>query len=69
MPITPLWFAYLALALGLMSYGAILVVLGVRRPAHPAGWPLRVLMALAALVAVAGTTAAAILEAKASQPW
>jgi hypothetical protein len=69
MPMTPLWFAYLGLALGLLGYGAILVVLGLRRPARPAGWPLRVVMTLAALVAVAGTTAAAILEAKASQPW
>lgn len=67
--LTALWFAYLGLALGLMSYGAILMVLGLRRPAHPGGLPLRVVMALAVLVAVAGTTAAAILEAKASQPW
>jgi hypothetical protein len=67
--LTALWFAYLGLALGLMSYGAILIGLGLRRPAHPAGRPLRVAMALAVLVAVAGTTAAAILEAKASQPW
>jgi hypothetical protein len=69
MPTGALWFAYLGLALGLMSYGAILVVLGLRRPARPAAWPLRVVMTLAALVAVAGTTAAAILEARASQPW
>jgi hypothetical protein len=69
MPMTPLWLAYLGLALGLMSYGAILVALGLRRPPHPAGWPLRLVMTLAALTAVAGTAAAAILEAKASQPW
>jgi hypothetical protein len=69
MPTGALWFAYLGLAVGLMSYGAILVVLGLRRPARPAGWPLRVVMTLAALVAVAGTAAAAILEARASQPW
>jgi hypothetical protein len=66
---TALWLAYLGLALGLMCYGAILIALGLRRPARPAGLPLRVVMALAVLVAVAGTTAAAILEAKASQPW
>jgi hypothetical protein len=66
---TALWFAYLALAVGLMSFGAILVALGLRRSAHPAGLLLRVVMVVAALVAVAGTTAAAILEAKASQPW
>jgi hypothetical protein len=66
---TGLWLAYLGLALGLMSYGAILIVLGVRRPVHPAGRLLRVIMGLAVLLAVAGTTAAAILEAKASQPW
>jgi hypothetical protein len=52
-----------------MCYGAILMVLGLRRPAHPAGRALRIVMVLAVLVAVAGTTAAAILEAKASQPW
>jgi hypothetical protein len=67
--VTPLWLAYLGLALGLMSYGAILMVLGLRRPARPAGRALRIVMVLAALVAVAGTTAAAILEAKASRPW
>lgn len=52
-----------------MSYGLILIALGLRRPARPASLALRVVMVLAVLVAVAGTTAAVILEAKASQPW
>ena len=52
-----------------MVYGAILAWLGVRRPSRPAGRPLRVVMALAVLVAVAGATAAVILEARLASPW
>ncbi len=66
---TALRFAYGALAVGLMVYGGILLGLGWRRPARPAGWGLRAVMALAVLAAVAGTVAAVMLEAKASQPW
>ena len=66
---TALRLAYAALAVGLLVYGAILMRLGFRRPARPAGWALRAVMALAVLTAVAGTAAAVILEAKAAQPW
>ena len=62
-------FAYGALAVGLLVYGGILLGLGLRRPARPAGWRLRALMVVAVLAAVAGTAAAVILEAKTSQPW
>ncbi len=61
--------AYLGVALGLMTYGAILMGLGLRRPARPSGRALRLVMALAVLVAAAGTAAAVILEARAAQPW
>ncbi len=61
--------AYLALAGGLMVYGGLLLWLGFRRPPRPAGTPLRLVMALAVLIAVAGTAAAVILEAQASRPW
>lgn len=66
---TALRLAYLGLGGGLLVYGAILVWLGLRRPSRPAGTRLRLLMALAVLVAVAGTTAAVILEAQAARPW
>ncbi len=66
---TTLRLAYLGLALGLMAYGAILIGLGLRRPARPAGRGLRLVMALAVLAAAAGTAAAVILEARAAQPW
>jgi hypothetical protein len=66
--VTRLWLAYLALAGGLMAYGGLLIALGLRRPPRPAGTPLRLTMALALLVAVAGIAAAVILEARASQP-
>ena len=61
--------AYLALAGGLMLYGAILLWLGFRLPPRPATTPLRLVMALAVLLAVAGTAAAVVLEAQASRPW
>jgi hypothetical protein len=67
--VTGLWLAYFALAGGLMAYGGILIALGLRRPPRPAGTPLRLAMAVALLVAVAGTAAAAILEARAARPW
>jgi len=67
--VNALRLAYLGLAAGLLTYGAILLWLGARRPPRPAGTPLRLLMALALLIAVAGTTAAVILEAQASRPW
>jgi hypothetical protein len=61
--------AYLALAAGLLTGGAILGWLGLRRPARPAGGPLRGLIGLALLAAAAGAAAAVILEARAAQPW
>jgi hypothetical protein len=67
--VSALRLAYLALAGGLLLYGASLLWLGMRRPFRPAGTPVRLLMALAVLVAVAGTVAAAILEAQAARPW
>jgi hypothetical protein len=66
---TTLRWAYLGLAGGLMLYGAILLWLGLRRPSRPGGLRFRLVMAAALLVAVAGTTAAVILEAQASRPW
>ncbi len=66
---TALTVAYLGLAVGLMTYGAILIGLGLRRPARPAGRGMRVVMVLAVLAAAAGTAAAVLLEAKAAQPW
>lgn len=66
---TSLRLAYLALATGLMVYGALLGWLGLRRPPRPAGTPLRLVMVLALLVAVAGVAAAVLLEARAAQAW
>ncbi|MBI2468912.1 MAG: hypothetical protein HYV62_14055 [Candidatus Rokubacteria bacterium] len=66
---TSLRLAYLALAAGLMLYGALLGWLGLRRPSRPAGPPLRLVMVLALLVAVAGVAAAVLLEARAAQSW
>lgn len=67
--LSALRLAYLGLAGGLMVYGAILLWLGLRRPSRPGGTRLRLAMAAALLVAVAGTVAAVILEAQASRPW
>jgi len=67
--VSSLWLSYLALAGGLMAFGVVLVWLGLRRPARPAGTPLRLVMAFAVLTAVAGAAMAAILEARAAQPW
>ncbi|MGH7319397.1 MAG: hypothetical protein ACRELA_07210 [Candidatus Rokuibacteriota bacterium] len=64
-----LWLSYLALASGLMTFGGALSWLGFRRPPRPAEMSLRVVVALGGLVAVAGAVAAAILEARAVQPW
>jgi hypothetical protein len=61
--------AYLALALGLMGFGATWGWLGLR----PAGESLprgsRLVAALFLLVAVSGTVAAVILEGRAARPW
>ena len=61
--------AYLALALGLTTLGGILIGLGLRRPVRPATTLLRVVLVLAAGLAVAGVVAAVVLEARAARPW
>lgn len=61
--------AYAALSLGLMAAGALLIGLGLRRPIRPAGVPLRAVLSVAALIALAGAVAAVILEARAARPW
>lgn len=66
---TSLRLAYLALSVGLMGFGGVLVWLGLRRPSRPASSPLRVLMTLAILLAVAGVAGAIVLEARAARPW
>lgn len=67
--VTSLRLAYLALAVGLLGLGGILVWLGVRRPRRPGGIPVRIALAAAALIAVAGAVAAVVLEARAARPW
>jgi hypothetical protein len=67
--VAPLRLAYFALAVGLMGLGGILAWLGVRRPPRPAGRRLRIVMTVAALVAIAGVAAAVVLEARAARPW
>jgi hypothetical protein len=61
--------AYLALALGLMGFGAIWGWLGARRPPDslPRGPRLAALLLL--LLAVGGTVLAVILEGRAARPW
>jgi hypothetical protein len=66
--VTLLRLAYLALALGLMGFGAIWCWLGWRRPTPPPRAP-RLVAALLLLLAAAGTAAAALLEARAVRPW
>jgi hypothetical protein len=60
--------AYLAFSLGLLVFGAVLGWLGLRRPPRPAGRALRLVIACAILAAVAGATAAAVLEARVPRP-
>jgi hypothetical protein len=61
--------AYLALALGLMGFGAIWGWLGIRRAAGTPPRGSRVAAALFLLLAVGGTVAAVILEGRAARPW
>lgn len=61
--------AYLALGGGLAVFGAILVWQGLRRQAGPSTWPIRITLALAIVVAIGGTVAAVILEARAAYPF
>jgi hypothetical protein len=67
--VAPLTWAYLALAAGLMVHGALLIGLGLGRPARPAGARLCAVLWLALLVAGVGLVAAVILEARAARPW
>jgi hypothetical protein len=64
----PLRLAYLALALGLMGFGAIWGWLGVRQPVPLPRGP-RLAAALLLLLAVGGTVGAVILEGRAARPW
>ena len=62
--------AYLALALGLMGFGAIWAWLGARRSAEaPLPRRPRLAAVLFLLLAVGGTVAAVILEGRAARPW
>lgn len=62
-------FAYLALALGLMGFGAVWCWLGLRRGGRTPTRGSRVAAALFLLLAVGGTVAAVILEGRAARPW
>jgi hypothetical protein len=65
----PLRLAYLALAVGLMGFGAIWAWLGLRRPGVPLPRGPRLAAVVLLLVAVGGTVAAVILEGRAARPW
>jgi fatty acid desaturase len=67
--VDPLRLAYLALALGLMGFGAIWGWLGLRRTAGTPRRGARMAAALFLLLAVGGTVAAVILEGRAARPW
>lgn len=61
--------AYFALAVGLMGFGAVWGWWGVRRAAGSLPRGFRVAAALLLLLAVGGTVAAVLLEARAARPW
>jgi hypothetical protein len=63
----PLRLAYLALAVGLMGFGAVWCWLGLRRDPPPRA-P-RLVAGLLLLLAVAGAVAAIVLEQRAARPW
>ena len=65
----PLRLAYLALAVGLMGFGAIWGWLGLRRIAGAPTRGGRMAAALFLVLAVGGTVAAVILEGRAARPW
>lgn len=60
---------YLALALGLMGFGAIWGWLGLRGSAEGLPRGPRLVAALFLLLAVGGTVLAVILEGRAARPW
>lgn len=68
-PVDPLRLAYLALALGLMGFGAIWAWQGIRRVRGATPLHSRVAAALFLLLAAGGTVAAVILEGRAARPW
>lgn len=61
--------AYLALAAGLMGFGAIWGWLGTRHSTEALPRRPRLVAALFLLLAVAGTVVAVILEGRAARPW
>jgi hypothetical protein len=61
--------AYLALALGLMGFGAIWGWLGASRQATGLPRAPRLIAALCLLLAAGGTVLAVILEGRAARPW
>jgi hypothetical protein len=67
--VDPLQLAYLALALGLMGFGAIWSWLGLRRGAGTTARGARMAATLFLLLAAGGTVAAVILEGRAARPW
>lgn len=62
-------FAYLALSLGLMGFGAVWGWLGARRSTEARGRAPQLVALLFLLLAVGGTVAAVILEGRAARPW
>jgi hypothetical protein len=67
--VDPLRLAYLALALGLMGFGALWGWLALRRSMGSPPRGSRMAAALFLLLAVGGTVAAVILEGRAARPW
>lgn len=68
-PMDQLRLAYLALALGLMGFGAVWGWLGARRSAEALPRGPRLVALVFLLLAVGGTVAAVILEGRAARPW
>lgn len=68
-PMDQLRLAYLALAFGLMGFGAVWGWLGARRSAEAPPRGPRLVALILLLLAVGGTVAAVILEGRAARPW
>jgi hypothetical protein len=67
--VNALRLAYLALAVGLMGFGALWCWLGLRRAPGPPPRATRLVAGLLLLVAAAGTLGAVVLEHRAARPW